>query len=322
MKDDAKWRKERTETLEALGSLYGLAAEHELANEHYQKGIASTDDEAAKDRMNRKIRRKKFVENNGVKLAYYVYGEGEPTIFLIAWTSTAELWIPQVAYFSQTHRVVTMDMRGTGESDKPFEQYTLDMYVGDLKAVIDDLKDQGIIFVGSFIGGKIAVKYVTSYPKTISKLVLLSFNPGPASARPDFDKKSVKENYERVSKCPSFGVKRFWEKIIPDPKYGSLREWGLKSSEKTPPEIFVKSLRNLSKEDVRPLLDKIEVPTLILNGDKTAYALENVKYLKEKIPRSETFIFKGLGLCFLNMLAADKFNRILEKFMISKQTKN
>lgn len=322
MKDDAKWSTERTETLEALGSLYGLSAEHELANEHYQKGIASTDDEAAKDRMKRKIRRKKFVENNGVKLAYYVYGEGEPTIFLLAWTSTAELWIPQVTYFSQKHKVVTVDMRGTGESDKPLEQYTLDMYVDDLKAVIDDLQDKSIIFVGSFIGGKIAVKYVTSYPEKISKLVLLSFNPAPASARPDFDKKAFEENYERVSKCPSLGVKRFWEKTIPDPNYASLREWGLKSSEKTPPEIFVKGLRNLSKEDVRPLLEKIDVPTLILNGDKTAYALENVKYLKERISGSEAFVFKGLGLCFLNMIAADKFNKILEEFIIGGKTKN
>jgi pimeloyl-ACP methyl ester carboxylesterase/DNA polymerase III delta prime subunit len=315
MKDNEKWNRERTETLETLGSLYALAAEHELANDFYKKGIASTDNEATKNRLQRKIRRKKIVEKNGVKLAYYVYGEGEPTIFLLSWTASAELWIPQVTYFSQKCKVVTMDIRGTGESDKPPSEYSVDMFVDDLKSVIDDLQDKNIIFVGAFVGGKIAIKYITSYPGKISKLVLLSTHPGPASARPGFDEKKIEENHERMLKSPSLAVKRFWEQLVPEPKFEPLIEWGLKSSEKTPPEIFVKSLCNFSKADVRPLLRKIGIPTLIINGDKTPYACGNAKYLKENIPKSKAIIFKGLGLCFLNMKAANKFNEILDRFI-------
>ena len=320
--DDEMWKKERIKILESLGSFYSLAAEHELANECYQKGIANTDDEAIKDRMRRKIRTKKVAENGGVKLAYYVYGEGEPTIFLLAWTATAELWIPQVTYFSQRCKVVTMDVRGTGESDKPLGEYTMDLYVDDVKKVIDDLQDKNIVFVGSFFGGKIAVKYVSTQPGTISKLVLLSTHPGPASVRPDFDKKKSEENHEQVLKYPSLGVRRFWEKLVPEPRWETLREWGLKSSEKTPPEIFVKSLHNLSKEDVRPLLGKIIIPTLILAGDKTPYVCGIVKYLKESIPNSRAFVFEGLGLCFLNMKATEKFNELLESFIDTGEIKD
>ncbi|HUU87817.1 MAG TPA: alpha/beta fold hydrolase, partial [Candidatus Glassbacteria bacterium] len=315
MKDDEKWNKERTETFEALGALYGLAAEHELANEFYQKGIISTVDETHKNRMQRKIRRKKIVEKDGVKLAYYVYGEGEPTILLLAWTATAELWVPQITYFSQKCRLVTVDLRGTGESDKPPGEYSLDMYVNDLKLIIDDLQDSNIVFVGSFFGGKIAIKYVTSYPGKITKLVLLCSNPAPVSARPGFDKTAFEENHKKMLKTPSLGVKRFWEKLVPEPRFKALREWGLKSSEKTPPAIFVQSFYNLSKADVRPLLKKINVPTLILGGDKTGYSCANVKYLKEQIPGSKDFVFKDLGLCFLNMKAPNTFNRILDSFI-------
>jgi pimeloyl-ACP methyl ester carboxylesterase len=320
--DDEMWKKERVKILESLGSFYSLAAEHELANEYYRKGIASTDDEAVKDRMRRKIRTKKIVNNGGVKLAYYVYGEGEPTIFLLAWTGTAELWIPQVTYFSQRGKVVTMDVRGTGESDKPLGEYTMDLYVNDVKAVIDDLQEKNIVFVGSFFGGKIAVKYVSTHPGTISKLVLLSTHPGPASVRPNFDKKKFEENYEQVLKHPSLGVRRFWEKLVPEPRWETLREWGLKSSEKTPPEIFVKSLHNLSKADVRPLLGKISIPTLILAGDKTPYVCGIVKYLKESIPNSRAFVFEGLGQCFLNMKATEKFNEILASFIDTGEIKD
>jgi sugar-specific transcriptional regulator TrmB/pimeloyl-ACP methyl ester carboxylesterase len=321
MKDHAKWSRERTETLEALGGLYGLVGEHEKANECYEKGIASTDDEVVKDRMRRKIQRKKIVENDGVKLAYYVYGEGQPTIFLLAWNATAELWIPQVTYFSQNYKVVTVDMRGTGESDKPQGEYTIDVYVNDMKSIIDDLQDEDIIFVGSYFGGKIAVKYVTCYPGKISKLVLLSCDPASISAMPGFNEQTFEENHEKMLKFPSLGVKRFWEKIIPEPRFEALREWGLKTSEKTPPEIFVKSFYSLSKADVCPLLSKIDVPTLIVGGDTTAYSFKKVKYLQQQISGSKAFVFGGLGLCFLNMKAANKFNKLLDGFITTGELK-
>lgn len=135
MKDYKKWHKERVATLEALGGLHGLMAEHEKANEFYQKGIESTDDVLVKERLQRKMRKKKIVENDGIKLSYHVYGMGEPTLFLLSWHSSAQKWIPQVTYFSQKYKVVTMDLRGTGESDKPKGDYTIDKYVDDVKSV-------------------------------------------------------------------------------------------------------------------------------------------------------------------------------------------
>ena len=74
MKDHQTWSNERARTSEALGGLYALAADHELANEFYQKGIASTENRSVKNRLKRKIRNKKIVENDGTRLAYYVYG--------------------------------------------------------------------------------------------------------------------------------------------------------------------------------------------------------------------------------------------------------
>ncbi|MDH5664427.1 MAG: AAA family ATPase, partial [Candidatus Bathyarchaeota archaeon] len=116
MGDDEKWSEDRTKTLEALGDLYALTGRHEKANECYEKGMATAKDDIAKDRMRRKIRRKMILDKNGVKLAYYVYGEGEPTlVFVIAWIATAPFWVYQVNYFSQNFKMVTVDMRGAGE---------------------------------------------------------------------------------------------------------------------------------------------------------------------------------------------------------------
>jgi pimeloyl-ACP methyl ester carboxylesterase len=169
--------------------------------------------------------------------------------------------------------------------------------------------------VGSFIGATIAIKYVTHYPGKISKLVLLSFNPMPITARPNYNEEAFEEEYKEALKSPSYFIKKFWEKTIPDPRYSSLRDWGHKSTQRTPPDIFVNSHFNYKKEDIRPLLKKIDVPTLILYGDKKHPVLKGVNKLKDIIPGSEIVFFEGLDLCFLNMFAANKFNKILDCFV-------
>ena len=126
--------------------------------------------------MRRKIRRKKILDKDGVKIAYYVYGEGEPfIIFVIAWIWTAEHWIPQTNYFSQNFKMVTVDMRGAGESDKPPSNYTLDLYVDDLNSIIEKLQAKNIVLIGECIGASIAIKYVTKYPLALIQALSIHY---------------------------------------------------------------------------------------------------------------------------------------------------
>jgi pimeloyl-ACP methyl ester carboxylesterase/DNA-binding transcriptional ArsR family regulator len=324
MGDDQKWSRERTETVEALGDLYGLAAEHELANKCYHKGIASTNDEVVKDRIRKKIRRKKIVENDGVKLAYYVYGGGESTILLLSGLINSEMFNPQINYFSQKYKVVTIDIRGTGESDKPPCEYTIGMHVDDLRSVIEGLQSKDIILIGFSMGGMIAVKYFANYLERISKLVLWATDPAPLTSTPDFNIKAR----ERAKMPPSWRVRKFWETIFNRPGLEHLVEWGLKLTRKTPPEIFVNTFKNSMNEDVRPLLRKINIPTLILQNEKCLIPLEKARYMHEKISGSKLFISKApkasssTGV-FPNIFEGDRYNRVLEQFITTgKVTKN
>ena len=72
-------------------------------------------------------------------------------------------------------------------------------------------------------------------------------------------------------------------------------------------------------EDARPLLERIDVPTLLLYGDLSISGLKAVKRLKERISQSEIFIFRHGGSCFVNMVMANQFNKILENFIEEKQ---
>jgi pimeloyl-ACP methyl ester carboxylesterase len=319
MKDHKKWVKERTETFESLGALYGLASEHEKANEFYRRGIDSTDDEAIKSRMRKKIRRKKIVENNGTELAYYVYGEGKRTILLLAWISTAELWIPQVTYFSQNCKVITVDMRGTGESDKPPGEYTVDLFTEDIKAIINDLPDDEIVFVGLYIGGMVGIKYVTKNPERISKLVLVNMGPKPVKSD-DFPygvpRDKISKFYTNALKKPEWGVGRLIELWFQNPEDEHIRELLRVSMAKTPPEIIINTFINYNEEDVRPLLKEIKTPTLIVG---TSIHPEIGEYMRDHILGSK--LYQSDIPLFPNLFEPDKFNEILEEFISTGEVK-
>ena len=248
-------------------------------------------------------------------MTYYIYGKGEPTILFYCWRSSTEFWIPQVTYFSQKCQVVTLDMRGTGNSDKPFGEYTVNVLADDLNSIIDALNVKSLIVVGSNYGTKIVVKYVTHYPKKISKLILLSFYPGPISSLPNFNEEMFEKWRQMALKSPSWFVDGFWKGAFPDPKLGSLREWGLKSAKRTPPEIFRDGWYNIVKADVRALLKKIDVPTLIIGGDKDNFDIENTKYLQEEIPNAEKQIIRGIHSKLIPIFAARKLNQIMENYL-------
>jgi len=300
MGGDEGWNNERTKTLEALGGVYALTAQHEKANECYEKGIAGAKDDVARDRMRRKIRRKMILDKNGVKLVYYVYGEGEPTlVFVVAWIWTAEFWLPQVNYFSQNFKMVTVDMRGAGESDKPPDNYTLDLYVDDLNSIIEELHEKSIVLVGECIGASIAIKFIAKYPGKISKLVLVSGSP-KFMATNDFlhgtPQNEVKQQLAVFEESYHRWLGAFLELMFPEHGTKYLKEWGFKMSQKTTQEIALNSLRNLFEADLRPLLRKINIPALIIHGENDgAVRFENAKYMHENIPGSKMRIFKDKG---------------------------
>ncbi|HVP15810.1 MAG TPA: alpha/beta fold hydrolase [candidate division Zixibacteria bacterium] len=319
MGDDERWRHERTKTLEALGDVYAFTGQHEKANECYEKGMGIAKDDIARDRMRRKMRKKMILKKNGVKLAYYVYGEGEPTlVFVVAWIGSAELWIPQVDYFSQKFKMVTIDMRGAGESDKPADNYTIDLHVEDLNSIIEELQEKNIVLIGESMGAQIAIKYVTTHPGKVSKLVLIGGTP-KIIASGDFPDGFPLEVSQRLltlfQESYSRGLRTFIKFVFPEAGTEYLRESAFAVCQKTTKEIAINCFSNFLKEDLRPLLGKIDIPTLIIHGENDRLILlEAAKYMHENIPGSKMYVFKDKGHA-PSITAADKFNKILEEFI-------
>ena len=93
-----------------------------------------------------------YIERDGVKIAYEVFGSGETTVLFVPIDAIvhSRAWKAQVPYLARTYRVVTVDPRGNGRSDRPTDPaaYGDLQYVADTIAVLDALGIERAVLVG------------------------------------------------------------------------------------------------------------------------------------------------------------------------------
>lgn len=118
-----------------------------------------------------------FVDVDNTKLYYEDEGAGPVLLLLHGWATSGRVWGAQLPEFVATHRVVTLDWRGCGRSDRPAHGNTLDGVLADLVAVIERLDLDRPTVVGSSIGGSFATELAVCHPELISAAVYVD---GPA----------------------------------------------------------------------------------------------------------------------------------------------
>lgn len=111
-----------------------------------------------------------FIAYNQGSLYYEVSGRGMPVVFVHGFSLSHKMWMPQVTYFSNTHQVITYDMRGFGESSIPKAPYT---HHDDLHALLQHLKLGRIHLVGLSLGGEVAINFTLAYPQYVQSLTLV-----------------------------------------------------------------------------------------------------------------------------------------------------
>ena len=124
---------------------------------------------------------------DGVTLRFDEAGEGETAIvFVHGWCCSRDNWRHQLAHFSRRHRVVALDQRGHGESDKPDQDYTIGGFVDDLAWFIGDRGLHRPVIVGHSMGGLIAMNLARERPDIARGIVMVDspVTPLPEDLQP------------------------------------------------------------------------------------------------------------------------------------------
>ena len=109
---------------------------------------------------------------NGITLAYGDRGSGLPIVFLHGFPLNRTMWTHQQEALSLQFRVITIDLRGHGESDAPLCRYTLEQSADDVSALLDQLSIQQAVFVGLSMGGYILFAFYRKYAARVKGLIL------------------------------------------------------------------------------------------------------------------------------------------------------
>ena len=124
------------------------------------------------------------ITSNGVKLAYDERGSGSPAlVFIHGWTCNRSFFAPQVEHFAKRYRVVSVDLRGHGESDKPQGPYPVSVYAADVAHVIAELKLGKVIAVGHSMGGITVLQLAAAHPDRVAGIVMV--DPAPLTFPPE-----------------------------------------------------------------------------------------------------------------------------------------
>src|SRR4029453_3833480 len=124
------------------------------------------------------------IAHDGIRLAYDDRGTGEPAfVFVHGWTCDRSFFAPQAEHFAKRHRVVSVDLRGHGGSDKPNEPYQIGAYADDIAYLIGQLGLGKVVAVGHSSGGLTVLQLAASHPHCVAAIVMVE--PGPFVASPD-----------------------------------------------------------------------------------------------------------------------------------------
>jgi pimeloyl-ACP methyl ester carboxylesterase len=104
-------------------------------------------------------------------ISHWVVGDGPALVLVHAGVADARMWARQVDELARDHRVITVDLRGYGET--PVEAAAKYSDAGDLLAVLDELGVERVEAVGASYGGYVVQQAASRQPERFSRLVLI-----------------------------------------------------------------------------------------------------------------------------------------------------
>jgi len=238
---------------------------------------------------------------------FEIIGEGKPLRILHGWGSCSERWRKVGELLAKKGlRVIIPDLAGFGKSQKPFEAWDLNEYCGFIQEFVEFLNLENFYLLGHSFGGAIAVKCSLKCPEKIEKLFLV----GAACIRRKTIKKKLfyilAKFFKIFSFFPGYSTlkKGFYRFIVGKSDY--LQTEGIMR------DIYLK----VTKEDLSDILPNIQVPTIIIWGEKDDVTrLKEAHLINKKIKNSQLEILQGLNHD-LNVKAPEKLSEAIKQFLI------
>lgn len=259
------------------------------------------------------------LEVEGLRIVYERAGVGPPLVLLHGYVGDGlATWRSQVDALSEEFTVVVWDTPGSGGSSDPPESFRLTDYADCLAAFVNALELGRPHVVGLSFGGGLALELYRRHPEIPTTLVLAGAYAGWAGSLPPEVVEQRLQQALQLADLPSEHLVRavvptlFSESASPE----LVDEFAASVSGFHPAGLRAMA-RSFAEADLRDVLPRIGVPTLLLYGDQDVRAPLNVaEDLHAAIPGSTLVVLPGVGHVS-SVEAADRFNAELRAFLRS-----
>jgi len=250
-----------------------------------------------------------FVTSDGVRLHYIEAGKGRSIVFVPGWTMPADIWQPQIDALGGKYRVIALDLRSQGDSDKPAEGHYPGRRAQDVKELVDHLKLEKPVLVGWSMGVPELLSYIDQFGTTnVGGVVLvdgfLKIESQMAGMFPQF---AMQYQVDRKKATEAF-VKSMYAKPQSEAYLAHVTAASLKTPTNSAMALMMGSLGRLDWSDVFPKMANIPVryefePQLQSQADM----------LKAKLPSAKIDRYEAGHALFVDN--AEQFNKMLEEVM-------
>ncbi|MDD2500213.1 MAG: alpha/beta hydrolase [Geobacter sp.] len=250
-------------------------------------------------------------------------GAGKPILFVHGWCMSSAVWGLQQAALSAQYRVITLDLRGHGQSRLPEDGLTgFGGYADDVVRVVEQLDLKGMVAVGWSLGAQALLKAWPRLKDRLDGLVLVGATPR-FSAAPHFPyglppkeaegmRLKVRRSLERA--LEGFHRNLFVEYELADPDVAQQVTELLAQVAMPQSAAALAGLEALMEEELMEEATQVACPTLLLHGDQDRVCLPGASdWLARTIRNSRRKLYAGCGHA-LFLSRAQQFNHDLAAF--------
>ncbi|KDN82263.1 hydrolase [Kitasatospora cheerisanensis KCTC 2395] len=272
-----------------------------------------------------------MITDDGVRLTYRDSGgDGVPLVMLHGWGQTAAMFRHQVEALAPGRRVVTVDFRGHGRSEKPRHGYRIARLARDVLELADHLGLESFDALGWSMGASVWWSFVDQYGTGRLRRLVLVDQPAAVAAVPwttgaeqrqcgaIFDVAGLLELGAALAGPDGERVREDFVRSMfgGDPDPGVLA-FVLDEIRATPAYAGVPLLFDHCAQDWRDVLDRIDVPTLVIGCEGSHVDPDSQRFVAERIPGARLHVFPAdvarSHFPFLENPGA--FNAVVEKFL-------
>jgi pimeloyl-[acyl-carrier protein] methyl ester esterase len=243
-----------------------------------------------------------YLTREDSKQVYYEnYGEGDSAIVLIhGWGMSGRSWDHLTpALTAAGHRVVLIDHRGCGESDKDFADLGISAIAGDVVALVGELGLSSVVLNGWSLGGAVAVEAAERLGKTCSGLVLTCGATPIYVQKPDFPHGGTAEdmagtlgalNADRVNFLHGLSQVVCVKEVSPN-----IEHWFWQTFLQSSP-LAAATLGELAELDQREQLKALDMPILSFVGSEDGFVAPPIcRWVGDNNTRARVVEFEGVG---------------------------